>query len=87
MHSDDELSIEAFAEFDLVADRERDRRRAEGAGADLGAGDVDHDGAVRHESAQTSESGDARGNVTVGEGESKDVHARHGQGLQDVVAV
>ena len=60
-----------------------DRRRAEGAGADLGAGDVDHDREVGHEGAQSAKSGDARGDVAVGEGESKDVDARHGQGLQD----
>ena len=41
--------VESLTQLDLVTHAEHDRRGAEGAGPDLGTGDIDHDRAVGHQ--------------------------------------
>ena len=78
---------EGLVELDVGTDGEGDRGRAEGTGSNLGSRDVDHDRQVRGEGPHAAQPLDARGNVTVGEGETKDVHPGLDQIQKDLIAV
>jgi hypothetical protein len=71
----------------VVTDRQGDRGRAKGTGANLRPGDVDHDREVGRQGAHSAKPFDARGDVAVGEGESKDVNTRLDQVKEDLVAL
>ena len=73
-------------QLDLAADGEVDRAHAEAAGADLGTGQVDHQGQVGRQQPDLAHPRQVGLDVPVGEGEAEDVDPGGHQRLDDPVA-